>query len=256
MASSLPILTFHALDEQSSIISFSPELFRRGMAKLYKKGYRTLSLLEVTDCLHQRKPFAERSFVITFDDGYQTVYEKAFPVLQDYGMTATIFLTVGEMGGVKHGDRLPSLEGRSMLNWREIKEMKQGGIEFGAHTLTHPDLTCLPLDRIKTEICDSKTIIENALNTPVSYFAAPYSRYDDRSLEIIRQHFACACSDRLGLTHLGSDLYALERVDAYYLRTERLFDIMLTPLFPLYIRARSIPRRIRRSIQIIPGGRR
>ena len=255
MAVSLPILTFHALDEHSSVISFSPELFRRGMAKLYKNGYRALSLLEVIDCLRQRKPFAERSFVITFDDGYQTVYERAFPVLQAYGMTATIFLTVGEMGGIKQGDRLPSLEGRSMLNWREIKEMKQGGIEFGAHTLTHPDLTCLPLDRIRTEICDSKTIIENALNTPVSYFAAPYSRYDDRSLEIIRHHFACACSDRLGLIHLSSDLYALERVDAYYLRTEKLFDIMLTPLFPLYIRARSIPRRIRRSIQIIPGGR-
>ena len=255
MAVSLPILTFHALDGQSSAISFSPELFRRGMAQLYKNGYRTLSLLDAVDCLRQRKPFAERSFVITFDDGYQTVYEKAFPVLQNYGMIATIFLTVGEMGRVKHRERLPSLEGRSMLNWHEIQEMKQWGIEFGAHTLTHPDLTRLPLDRVRTEICDSKAIIENALNAPVSSFAAPYSRYDNRSLEIIRQHFACACSDRLSLTNLSSNLYALERVDAYYLRTERLFDLMLTPLFPLYIRVRSIPRRLRRFIQITPGGR-
>jgi len=255
MAASLSILTFHTLDDQSSIISFSPELFRRGIAKLYENRYRTVSLLETVDCLLMRKPFPERSLVITFDDGYQTVYEKAFPVLQDYGMIATIFLTVGEMGRVKPGERLPSLEGRSMLNWREIQEMKQWGIEFGAHTLTHPDLTRLPLDRVRTEICESKAIIEDALNSPVPCFAAPYSRYDDRSLEIIRQHFACACSDKLSLTNLSSDLYALERVDAYYLRNERLFDVMLTPLFPWYIRARSIPRRIRRFIQINLGGR-
>jgi hypothetical protein len=247
---SFPILTFHSLDDRGSVISFSPQVFRHGLARLHEMGYRTISLFQVVDCLRQGKPFPERSLVITFDDGYQTVYEKAFPVLQDYGMTATIFLTVGEMGRVKPGERLPSLEGRSMLNWREIQEMKQWGIEFGAHTLTHPDLTRLPLDRVRTEICDSKAIIEDALNAPVPSFAAPYSRYDDRSLEIIRQHFACACSDKLSLTNLSSDLYALERVDAYYLRTERLFDVMLTPLFPLYIRAHSIPRRIRRFIQI------
>src|SRR4030042_75432 len=249
MALSLPILTFHALDDQRSVISFPPELFRWGMANLHENGYQTISLLEAVDYLRLKKSFPERSFVITFDDGYESVFKEAFPVVQDYGMTATIFLTVGEKGKVKHGERLPSLEGHSMLNWYEIQEMKQWGIEFGAHTLTHPDLTRLSLERIKSEICDSKLIIEDALNTPVECFASPYSRYDDRCLEIIRQHFTCACSDKLSLINLRSDLYGLERIDTYYLRTERLFDIMLTPLFPWYILARSIPREIRRFIQ-------
>jgi peptidoglycan/xylan/chitin deacetylase (PgdA/CDA1 family) len=249
MATSLPILTFHALDDQRSVISFSPELFRRGMAKLFENGYRTIRLLEAVDYLRLRKPFPERSFVITFDDGYESVYEEAFPVLQAYRMTVTIFLTVGERGRVNPGERLPLLEGRSMLDWREIQEMKQWGIEFGAHTLTHPDLTRLSLERVRSEICNSKVIIEDALNAPVECFAAPYSRYDDRSLEIIRQHFTCACSDKLSLITLKSDLYGLERIDTYYLRTERLFDIMLTPLFPWYVRVRSIPRGIRRFVQ-------
>jgi hypothetical protein len=51
MISSLPILTFHALDDQPSVTSFSPRLFRRGMARLHENGYRTLSLLEAVDCL-------------------------------------------------------------------------------------------------------------------------------------------------------------------------------------------------------------
>jgi peptidoglycan/xylan/chitin deacetylase (PgdA/CDA1 family) len=249
MASSLPILTFHAIDNLPSVISFSPQVFRRGMTRLHESGYRTLSLLEAVDCVHQGKPFPDRSFAITFDDGYQTVFDEAFPMLQQYDMSAIIFLTVGEKKMSNPADRLPSLEGRSMLSWAEIREMERWGIAFGAHTLTHPNLTRLSLKQIEVEICDSKTIIEDALGVPVNCFAYPYGLYDHRSREIVHRHFACACSDKLGFVNTGSDFYALERIEAYYLRTDRLFDVMLTRFFPWYIWARSIPRGIRRTIQ-------
>lgn len=245
---SLPVLTFHALDNLPSVISFSPRVFRRGIARLYESGYKAIGLLEAVDCLRQGRPFPDYSFVITFDDGYQTVYDEAFPILQEYGMTATVFLTVGEKGISKPADRLPSTEGRSMLSWREIQEMQRLGITFGAHTLTHPDLTRLPYHRVEAEVCNSKVIIEGILSAPVACFAYPYGRYDNQSREIVRQHFTCACSDKLGLVTGSSDLYALERVDGYYLRTDRLFDVMLTKLFPWYIRARSIPRLLRRAV--------
>jgi peptidoglycan/xylan/chitin deacetylase (PgdA/CDA1 family) len=247
MATQLPILTFHAIDNRRSVISISPGLFQRGLAKLHEGGYRTLSLLEAVDCLRRGVSFPDHSFVITFDDGYQTVYDGAFPVLQHYDMSATVFLTVGERGAAGPAGRLPSLHGRSMLTWRQIREMHRSGIAFGAHTLTHPDLTRLPFDRIEAEVRGSQAIVEGALGAPVTCFAYPYGRHDHRSREIVRQHFACACSDRLGLVIAGSDLYALERVDTYYLRSDRLFDVMLTKLFPWYIRGRSIPRRLRRA---------
>jgi peptidoglycan/xylan/chitin deacetylase (PgdA/CDA1 family) len=249
LAASLPVLTFHTLNDRRSTISFSPRVFRLGMAKLHESGYQTLSLLEAVDYLRRGASFPDRSLVITFDDGYQTMYDEAFPVLQRYGLSATVFLTVGEKGTVGRSDRLPSLEGCSMLTWREIREMHRWGINFGAHTLTHPDLTRLPFDRVEAEVRDSKAIIEDALGAPVACFAYPYGRYDHRSHEIAWQYFACACSDKLGLITAGSDPYALERVDAYYLRSDQLFDVMLTRLFPWYIRARRIPRRIRRAFQ-------
>jgi peptidoglycan/xylan/chitin deacetylase (PgdA/CDA1 family) len=196
-----------------------------------------------------RKSFPEKSFVINFDDGYETVYQAAFPILQDYGMSATIFITVGENGSRRDEERLPSLEGRSMLNWREIQEMKRWGIEFGAHTLTHPDLTRLPRNRMEMEICDSKKIIENNLGKPTSCFAYPYGRYNDSVRELVQQHFLCASSDKLGFITPSSDLYTLERVDAYYLRTDTLFNLMLTNWFPWYIWTRRIPRWIRRTVK-------
>jgi peptidoglycan/xylan/chitin deacetylase (PgdA/CDA1 family) len=220
------------------------------MAKLHENGYRPLSLLEAVDCLRQRKPFPDRSFVITFDDGYETVYEEAFPVLQCYGLSATVFLTVGEKEEANPVHLLPSLNGRSMLSWNEIKEMNRWGITFGAHTLTHPDLTRLSLERVEVEIYDSKAIIEDALGVPVTSFAYPYGRYNYRIHEMVQQSFTCACSDKLGLMSVDSDPYALERVDAYYLRSDKLFDLILTEKFPSYIQVRGIFRRIRRAIQL------
>lgn len=249
MASSLPILTFHAIDHERSVVSFSPRVFRRGIAKLHEHGYRALSLIEAVDSLASGQALPGRTFVITFDDGYRSVYEEALPVLRDFGMSATIFLTVGETRAAASDGRLPSFGGRSMLSWREIREMARMGMSFGAHTLTHPDLTLLPLERIKVEIGASKSIIEDALGAPIACFAYPYGRYDQRSREIARKHFALACSDSLGLTTKDSDRYALERIDAYYLRTDRLFDVMLSKAFPWYITMRDIPRRIRRVIQ-------
>ena len=178
------------------------------MARLHEGGYQTLRLMEASDFLRRGAPFPERSFVITFDDGYQSVFDEAFPVLEGCGMSATVFLTVGEKGGSSSRNRLPSLTGRVMLSWEEIKEMQQSGMDFGAHTLTHPDLTRVPFDRVKAEVYDGKSMIEDALGTQVTSFAYPYGRYNDRVRDVVREHFGCACSDKLGLVRQGSDLYA------------------------------------------------
>jgi len=244
---SFPILTFHAIDTRPSVISFSPAVFERGAYLLHNLGYRTLSLPDLCNCMARGVSFPDRSVVITFDDGYQSVYDRAFPVLQQYGMTATVFLTVGSTKQT----RLPPMEGRPMLSWSEIKEMHRAGIAFGAHTMTHPDLTRLPAATLEAEVLDSKRAIEDVLGASVVTFAYPFGRYDERCRELVSRHFLCACSDRLGLLRKTSDPHAMERVDAYYLRTERLFRTIPTSFFPLYVKARSFPRRIRRAVGTI-----
>jgi peptidoglycan/xylan/chitin deacetylase (PgdA/CDA1 family) len=249
MMSSLPVLTFHALDESASVISCAPRVFREGMAMLDAHGYRTVRLVEAVARLREGKSFPNRTCVLTFDDGFQTVYAEAFPVLQRYAMSATVFLTVGAGDALQSGERLPTLEGRPMLSWPEIREMQQAGIDFGAHTLTHPDLTRLPAEQVAIEMSASKARIESELGTPVTSFAYPFGRYDAESRRLAQQYFSCACADTLGLLSRRSDPYALERVDAYYLRTRRLFALMTSELFPWYVRARNFPRRVRRVVR-------
>jgi peptidoglycan/xylan/chitin deacetylase (PgdA/CDA1 family) len=248
VAAYIPILTFHAFDEWPSVSTISLKVFQRGMVRLWESGYRTLSLSEIVDRLKRGAAFPERSFALTFDDGYRTVYDHAFPLLQKYGMSATIFPTVAASGPVDSTGRLSPQEGRSMLSWPEMREMHRAGFALGAHTLTHRNLTRLPSHLIEAEVSESKKIIEDNLGAPVAAFAYPFGRHDDRTREIVRRHFACACSDRLSLVTSGSNLHALERIDTYYLRTDRLFDVMLSRMLPWYLRTRNWPRQIRRSL--------
>lgn len=219
------------------------------MAVLNDNGYRTLNLKDAVGLINESKPFPDRCFVITFDDGYKSVYDEAFPVLQRFGMTATVYLTVGKNSNTKPHERLPSIEGRSMLAWSEIQEMQGYGMDFGAHTLTHPDLTRLSLKEAEDEICRSKMIIEDALSSEVFSFTYPFGYYDRQSVEIVKKNFACACTDKMGLATCKSDPYLMERIDAYYLRTERLFNIMFNRSFPWYVKFLCLKRGIRRAFQ-------
>jgi peptidoglycan/xylan/chitin deacetylase (PgdA/CDA1 family) len=250
----LTILTFHALDDTRTVLSFSPALFERLVRLLRAGGHAVMPLADAAAALHGGGTLPARPLVITFDDGYRSVYEAAFPVLCEHSLPATVFLAVGDAeGGPRRGSRdpgarLPSMEGRPMLSWGEIREMRQGGISFGAHTLTHPDLTRLPPSSIEREMVTSKAVLEESLGEPVAGFAYPFGRFDARSLQLARRHFACAVSDRLAFATPASDVHALPRVDAYYLRRPRLAGLLETPWFPWYIRACSVPRAARRGL--------
>lgn len=254
MPPALTILTFHTLADDGAVISFPPALFERLIAVLHG-GYQVLQLEDAAARLRSGTALPQRAVAITFDDGYRSVYDVAFPILRHHGMPATVFLAVGdpeEPGWPKPSDpaaRLPSMMGRAMLSWGEIAAMQQGGIRFGAHTLTHPDLTTLPPERIEREMATCKAILEEALGVPAVSFAYPFGRSDARSRELARRHYACAVTDRLGFAGPGSDLHALPRLDGYYLRHARLVEAFGTAWFPWYIRACILPRSARRGVQ-------
>lgn len=247
-STSLPVLTFHSIEDTPSIISFAPQVFSRGLATLHEHGYQSLDMLEAMQRLSLGHAVPDHAVVLTFDDGYKSVYDEAFPILQRYGMSATIFLTVGTDRAPKASHRLPTLCGRPMLSWGEIREMARSGMRFGAHTLTHPDLTKSTPERIEAEIVESQAIIEDMLGMPVPCFAYPFGRYN-RSIEtMVKHYFSCACTDMLGVLGARSDPFAIDRVDAYFVRTDRLFQLLLTALFPWYVLGWRTLRRARRAV--------
>lgn len=112
---------------------------------------------------------------------------------------------------------------RDILNWREIKEMLSYGIDFGSHTLTHPDLTSLKESEVKKEVLNSKKILEDRLRTNIYSFSYPYGFYNDDIKKIIKESsysYARTCLN--GFNSHGQDIFALRRIDALCYRVSDL----------------------------------
>lgn len=108
-----------------------------------------------------REPSAPtRCVVLTFDDGYLDFYTQAFPVLRRYGFTATVFLPTAYIDGKR-----PGIRGKEHLNWDQVRELHSAGVDFGSHTVNHPQLYDLGWPDIEYELRVSKEAIESQLNS-------------------------------------------------------------------------------------------
>jgi peptidoglycan/xylan/chitin deacetylase (PgdA/CDA1 family) len=241
----IAILTYHSLDDSGSVLSTPPRVFAEQMRRLKEWGVKVVSLDTVAQAVVSTVPYGG-CVAITFDDGFKNIHEYALPVLHRYGFTATIFLVPHYCGkNNSWPSQWTSIPRGPLLSWVEIGEMGKYGIDVGAHTLTHPDLTKMPLSQAEEEITQSKKIIEDHVGTEIRMFAYPYGRYDSGIREIVRKHFAGACTTRLGRNDAFSDPYGLRRVDMYYLSHPALFRALSSKVLDGYLGIRQVLREAR-----------
>ena len=174
---SIPILMYHSITDQdeSSVHAYyrtttSPSRFAAQLKFLREEGYTSCSLAHAMNLLQTKAPTREKLVVITFDDGYSDFYRRAFPVLQQYGFSATVFLPTAYVG-----DTPIAFKGKDCLTWAEVRELNKFGIRFGSHTVTHPQLRELSVRSINNEVVNSKAAIEENLGSAVDSFAYPYA---------------------------------------------------------------------------------
>ena len=219
----LPILMYHRVGDWSGRAGsytqcVSGEEFEGQMRFLRQRGYRSISFKDLAlMTLRGDRPRGKR-VIITFDDGYRDVYEHAFPILQRYQFTATLFLVTGCIGGSNVWDR-GGAEGAPLLRLREIEDMKEHGMDFGSHSATHRPLTELDAKTARGEILDSKADLEEQLGLEVLSFSFPYGRSNSAVRQLVRQAgYLAAC----GIEQREHTLFNLSRVDADTCRGSRL----------------------------------
>lgn len=157
--------------------------FDRQMRYLKENGYHVITAEELFAFLEYRRGLPQKSVLITMDDGYRSVYNVAYPILQKYGFKATIFIYTSFVGVSKMA-----------ITWDQLKEMKANGFTIGSHTVYHTDLTQPKEDeteqaflaRIKEELFVSKNIIDRKLDQNTYLLAYPFGYYDQRSIQIAR----------------------------------------------------------------------
>jgi peptidoglycan/xylan/chitin deacetylase (PgdA/CDA1 family) len=179
----VPVLMYHEIADAAltpSPLAVSPEVFADQLACLSDAGFNTITAGELSAILAAGTgELPERPIVLTFDDGYGDFYSKALPLLKQHGFTATLFQTTGWVG--KEG------EAKRMMNWRELTEAEQAGIEIGAHTCTHPQLDQLPENLLREELYVSKSLLEDNLGLKVPGLAYPYGYSSAKVRRVARE---------------------------------------------------------------------
>ncbi len=198
----------------------SPQAFERQMAWFAKNGWHSFTVSELIEA----ETLPQRSFCITFDDGYADNYTEALPILKRYGFKATVYLVP-----YATENRWEAFEEESydrLLNEEEIAEMVRSGlIEFGSHTLSHANLLRLPREEAYREIVASKRETERLTGIPCESFAYPYGKYDATIAGFVEKAgYRSAVTVKRGV-YDKSEPFALRRIGI--LGTESFFDFYL-----------------------------
>ena len=173
----IPVLMYHSVadDVQSGRQGYyqtvvSPATFNLHMEYLHRSGFNTCTLSRAIALLGTPQADLAGNVVITFDDGFLDFYANAFPVLHRLGFTATMYLPTAFIA-----DSATEFNGRDCLTWQNVREMQDSGMEFGSHTVSHPQLRLLERADIERELTESKKVIEEKTGRAVESFAYPYA---------------------------------------------------------------------------------
>ena len=225
------ILAYHRVNpEVKDSLSVSPATLDTQLKQLRSQGWENVVLEEA---IASGDPIAHtRKFAVTFDDGYRDNYSHAFPVLKQLGMRATVFVSTTY---VDTGQSFPwvtrSSSSRDIpeddlpLTWKQLNEMVLAGVfHVGSHTLTHPLLSRLDRDAAYREIYESKQVLEDRLNVPVTSFCYPAGAFSQETIRLVDQSgytSAVVTPNRF----IPETPLTLHRVGVYRHTTPHLFNV-------------------------------
>ena len=190
------VLMYHMISEhlpknQSKFnrLRVKPSDFEKQLIWLKKKNFKSFTLTELSEL----ENIPAKSVVLTFDDGYEDNFTKAFPLLKKYEFKATIYIVLNRFNQNWATDKdlnqaSNELNSEKMLSNEQIKEMLYSRlIEIGSHTLDHVNLPKLNKEEKKKQIIESKKQIENVFNIKCNSFAYPFGFFDEDSVKIVNE---------------------------------------------------------------------
>ncbi|HHX50334.1 MAG TPA: polysaccharide deacetylase family protein [Clostridia bacterium] len=228
------ILMYHHLDWEESPSTISPTRFASQVGMLAEEGFNIISLEDLGAFLEGTGEVPPNAVVLTFDDGYASVYHHAFPLLKEKEYPATVFMIVSRIGNQEK--EIPK------LTWEMMGEMQDSGISFQSHTYdSHhyvvvnekgeekPALAAHIYDpvtgrretatergyRLREDLRLSRTLLEQGLGGRVEYLAVPYGWYDEVVVETAREvGFRYLLTIKTGINTRRTDPFRILRINA------------------------------------------
>jgi peptidoglycan/xylan/chitin deacetylase (PgdA/CDA1 family) len=201
-----PVITKPAIDQNAQVVVFgyhrfvnnvrrpdteiTPQAFEAQMQELKNKGISVIPMQDFLAWRRGEKAIPSKSAILTFDDGWKSQHEVAWPILKKFNYPVTLFIYTE---GIKPGH----FSGGESMSWEQLAEMRDAGVDIQGHTATHQDLR-RPYDKVakkklsppeyeqwlENEVAGSKQMIEQKLGVKVNCFAVPYGFYNDHVKDV------------------------------------------------------------------------
>ncbi len=265
-APAIPVLMYHSIsdDPEETVAPYfrlaTPVgRFRTQMQELSRRGYRIVSLLDLPEHLSADAPLTvERIAVITFDDGFRDFLTAAWPVLCEFGFTATVFLPTHYIG-----DTCQRFMNRDCLSWEDVRSLAREGVTFGSHTVHHPRLVDLSETDLRAELANSRQTLEAHLDGPIRIFAHPYAfpRADSGYVERFRRvaqetGYDLALTTTVGRVRPGDDRLTLRRLPVNSADDPALFRAKLDGAYDWVEVPQTVLKRFKRAMSFQAPARR
>jgi peptidoglycan/xylan/chitin deacetylase (PgdA/CDA1 family) len=211
----------HIRNEKHNKWRVKPKDFEKQMNWFYKNNWKSFTISELV----KLDEIPKKSFVVTFDDGFEDNFLNAFPILKKYNFKATIYLVPNQK--TNHWEEKNTSVLSNLLNNEQILQMQNSGlIEFGSHTLSHVNLSTINDEQLLNELKKSKEEVEKITNQECEAFAYPYGKFDDNIVNSVKRvGYKNATVVKRGLFKKDDDVFTIKRVGI--LGTESFFDFLL-----------------------------
>ncbi|KKP92333.1 MAG: Polysaccharide deacetylase family protein [Parcubacteria group bacterium GW2011_GWA2_36_10] len=172
----LPVFLFHSISQKDASLSLGLEDFESKIKYLKLNGYHSITSLDIIN-----GQWPEKSFILTFDDGYQDNYTNALPILKKYGFVATVFIATDYIGRDNNFAQKVANKNLAMLNETEILALKQEGWCIANHLAHHKDVDTLSPEEIREEYQKALISLQNIIgpNDSLKIVAYPHNKYND-----------------------------------------------------------------------------
>lgn len=181
----VPVLLYHKFSKKTtSRYSVTQAAFEEQMKYLKENGYSIITLNQFMNFLDFNGPVHPKSVLLTFDDGWKSMYDIAFPILKKYGFTGVLFVYTDFAGK----DRA--------MSWDQIRELAEYGFDIECHTKTHRDLSELNKNEsfedyfadLEKEILIPSHLINKHLNKKCTCLAYPFGKTNSLVTAFLMEH--------------------------------------------------------------------
>ncbi|NTW29397.1 MAG: polysaccharide deacetylase family protein [Coriobacteriia bacterium] len=200
----VPILMYHEFGTPQK--ASDSELFTRQndfvaqLRYLQSNGYHAVTLQQVYDCWYGKGTLPSKPVVISIDDGNDSAFMFAAPLLKSMGWPAVLNMITGDKPGA------------TRMEASKIRALIADGWEIDSHSVTHPDLNKISASQLTHELTESRRLLQEQFGVPVNFFCYPSGKYDATTVAAVRAAgYLGATTCNKGIAK-SADPYRLTRV--------------------------------------------